>query len=177
MAGGRRGPAEGGVRGLGPLIFVTVGTHGQPFTRLLDALGAIDDELVVQYGTGAAPAGAVEAVAFMPFDQMLANFRRAEKVITHAGVGSILCATREGHRPLVVPRRHDLGEHVDEHQAELTRRLDERGSVIAVWETADLPRLLASAPPRGIAGSGDADPRLLAAVRAALRGDQAPSAL
>jgi UDP-N-acetylglucosamine transferase subunit ALG13 len=157
------------------LIFVTVGTHGQPFARLLDALGAIDDELVVQYGTGAAPPAAAEAVAFMPFDQMLANFRRAEKVVTHAGVGSILCAAREGHRPLVVPRRHDLGEHVDEHQAELTRRLEERGRVIAVWETTELPGLLAAAPARGAAGSIAADPTLTAAVRGALRGDQAPS--
>jgi UDP-N-acetylglucosamine transferase subunit ALG13 len=157
------------------LIFVTVGTHGQPFTRLLGSLGAIDDELVVQYGTGAPPPGVAEAVAFMPFEQMLANFRRAEKVITHAGVGSVLCATREGHLPLVVPRRHDLGEHVDEHQAELTRRLDERGSVIAVWETAELPGLLAAAPERGAAGSVGADSGLTAALRGALRGDQAPS--
>jgi UDP-N-acetylglucosamine transferase subunit ALG13 len=158
------------------LIFVTVGTHGQPFARLLDALGTLDEELVVQYGTGPAPAGVASATAFMPFDQMLANFRRAEKVITHAGVGSILCATREGHRPLVVPRRADLGEHVDEHQAELTRRLEERGRVIAVWETADLARLLAEAPPRGTVAATGADPALIAAVGGALRGDQAPSA-
>jgi UDP-N-acetylglucosamine transferase subunit ALG13 len=152
------------------LIFVTVGTHQQPFTRLLDALGAVDDELVVQYGPGEPPAGVAEAVAFMPFDRMLANFRRAEKVITHAGVGSILCATREGHVPLVVPRRHDLGEHVDEHQAELTRRLAERGNVIAVWDTAELPTLLASAPARRADGSPTAAPSALpAAVRAALQ--------
>jgi UDP-N-acetylglucosamine transferase subunit ALG13 len=157
------------------LIFVTVGTHGQPFARLLDALADIDEELVVQYGTGAAPAGVAEAAAFLPFDQMLANFRRAEKVITHAGVGSILCATREGHLPLVVPRRRELGEHVDGHQAELTRRLAERGRVIAVWETCDLPRLLAAAPARGATGAVGADPAFTAAVRAALRGDQAPS--
>jgi UDP-N-acetylglucosamine transferase subunit ALG13 len=153
------------------LIFVTVGTHGQPFARLLDALAGIDEELVVQYGPGRAPAGVAVAEAFMPFDQMLANFRRAEKVITHAGVGSILCASREGHLPLVVPRRHDLGEHVDEHQAELTRHLAERGSVIAVWDTADLPALLADAPARRPDGGGTVAPSTLPeAVRDALVG-------
>ena len=54
---------------------------------------------------------------------MLECFRSADKVVTHAGVGSILCADREGHVPLVVPRRHDLGEHVDDHQLELARAL------------------------------------------------------
>ena len=106
----------------------------------------------------------------MPFEEMVANFRAADRVITHAGVGSILCARREGHTPLVVPRRHDLGEHVDEHQAELTRALEERGSVIAVWDVADLPTLLATAPPRQEA-SASVEPPLCPSVRAALAGE------
>lgn len=149
------------------MIFVTVGTHHQPFARLLDALGGLDDELVVQYGPGAPPAGVAEATAFMPFDEMIERFRAADKVITHAGVGSILCARREGHVPLVVPRRHDLGEHVDDHQAELTRALAERGSVVAVWDVEELPRLLAAAPPRQPPAAVEAPP-LCSRVRAAL---------
>jgi UDP-N-acetylglucosamine transferase subunit ALG13 len=152
------------------VIFATVGTHHQPFQRLLEALGGLEvDELVVQYGSGSPPANAARAEAYMPFDAMLECFRAADRVITHAGVGSILCASREGHVPLVVPRRHDLGEHVDEHQAELTRALGEKGSVIPVWETADLAGLLASAPARG-AGGVHTDPRLCESVRDALLG-------
>jgi UDP-N-acetylglucosamine transferase subunit ALG13 len=115
-------------------------------------LGALDliggEELVVQYGPGSPPPGVARAEAYMPFDQMLECYRGASAVITHAGVGSILCATREGHTPLVVPRQHALGEHVDDHQAELTRALEGRGRVVAVWDTAQLPRLLAELPPR-----------------------------
>lgn len=152
------------------MIFVTVGTHQQPFERLLDALGSLPgEELVVQYGPGSPPPGAAHAEAYMPFERMLANFRRARKVITHAGVGSILCATREGHLPLVVPRRHDLGEHVDEHQAELTRALEARGAVIAVWDAAELPRLLASAPQRR-PPAAQPEPPLCREVRTALLG-------
>lgn len=150
------------------MIFVTVGTHQDPFDRLLGSLAQLDgEELVVQYGSGAPPPGVAEAEPFMPFDRMLDCFREAEKVITHAGVGSVLCATREGHTPLVVPRRHELGEHVDEHQAELTRALEGSGRVIGVWETAELPTLLASAPPR-TAAPERAEPALAAAVRNAL---------
>lgn len=150
------------------MIFVTVGTHQDPFTRLLDALASLDgSELVVQHGNAPPPPGVARAEAYMPFDQMVECFRAAEKVITHAGVGSILCASREGHTPLVVPRRHDLGEHVDEHQAELTRALEARGSVVGAWDTAALPALLATVPPRQPAAAAPA-PELAATVRSAL---------
>lgn len=168
MAGGGGEAEAGRVRREHPLIFVTVGTHQDPFGRLLDALAPLDgSQLVVQHGSAPPPPGVARAEAYMPFDRMVECFRTAEKVITHAGVGSILCASREGHTPLVVPRRHDLGEHVDEHQAELTRALEERGRVIGVWETAELPRLLAEAPARGAAAARSDSP-LAAAVRSAL---------
>lgn len=157
------------------MIFVTVGTHQQPFQRLLDALEVLDGaELTVQYGHGEPPPGAARAVPYMPFDAMVECFREADVVITHAGVGSVLCARREGHIPLVVPRRHDLGEHVDEHQAELTQALAERGSVVPVWDTAELAELVRAAPPKG-EGTVSADPSLPRAVRAALLGDGAQS--
>jgi UDP-N-acetylglucosamine transferase subunit ALG13 len=150
------------------VIFVTVGTHHQPFERLLDALGSLDDELAVQYGPGQPPAAA-HAEPFMPFDEMLVRFREADTVITHAGVGSIICARREGHVPLVVPRRHELGEHVDDHQVELTRALAERGSVVAVWDVDALAETVATAPPRQPA-SETVEPALCPSVRSALLG-------
>lgn len=153
------------------MIFVTVGTHHQPFERLLSALGSLDGaELVVQYGPAPKPAGVARAEAYMPFEEMVACFRAADVVVTHAGVGSILCARREGHTPLVVPRRHDLGEHVDEHQAELTRALEARGSVVAVWDTGELAAQVRAAPARRPAGGGE-EPPLCPSVRAALAGE------
>lgn len=149
------------------MIFVTVGTHHQPFERLLDALDDLDDELVVQYGPGKAPPNASRAQPFMTFDAMLDAFREADTIITHAGVGSILCASREGHVPLVVPRRHELEEHVDDHQVELTRALAERGSVVAVWDVNALAEIVAAAPPRRMP-SAKAEPALCPSVRDAL---------
>jgi UDP-N-acetylglucosamine transferase subunit ALG13 len=148
------------------VIFVTVGTHHQPFERLLDALDGLDGELVVQYGPGERPV-ASHAEPFMPFDEMLRRFREADTVITHAGVGSVICASREGHVPLVVPRRHDLGEHVDDHQVELTRALAQRGSVVAVWDVGGLAETVADAPPRR-PPSAKAEPALCPNVRSAL---------
>jgi UDP-N-acetylglucosamine transferase subunit ALG13 len=153
------------------LIFVTVGTHQQPFDRLLSALGRLDTgELVVQYGPAEPPPGIARAEAYMPFERVLACMREAETVITHAGVGSILCARREGHVPIVVPRRHDLGEHVDDHQAELTRALEPHGGIVAVWDVAELGEAVARSTRIAERPTGDAA-TLCASVRAALLGD------
>jgi UDP-N-acetylglucosamine transferase subunit ALG13 len=153
------------------LIFVTLGTHHDPFDRLLDALSAFDpDDLVVQYGPGSPPRGVRHAAAYMPFDEMQRNFDAAEGVITHAGVGSIICARRAGHVPLVVPRRHDLGEHVDDHQAELTRALEARGTVVAVWDPAELRARATEAFSRRREPGAMPEPALCPAVRAALGG-------
>jgi UDP-N-acetylglucosamine transferase subunit ALG13 len=99
--------------------------------------------------------------------------REATTVVTHAGVGSILSARRAGHLPVVVPRLHALGEHVDDHQAELTRTLEAAGEVVAVWPGEPLAPVIAGAASRRPVPSGDAVRPIHRAVRAALLGDAA----
>lgn len=156
------------------MIFVTVGTHQQPFERMLAALAALPaGELVVQHGYGAAPPGVAQAAAFMSFGEMLDQFEAAQTVVTHAGVGSILLAMRVGHTPIVVPRYKRFGEHVDDHQVELTRALAEGGRVIPAWSTDDLAATVSAAPPRRPPPERGERP-IHAAVRAALRGEEIP---
>lgn len=167
MAAGSSQTADA-LRGERPLIFVTVGTHHQPFQRLLDALDSLPlADLVVQFGHGSPPAGTRQASAFMGFAEMLENFRTADAVVTHAGVGSILCARRAGHVPVVVPRQRRYSEHVDDHQVELTQALDALGAVVAVWEVDRLASAAASVSRRQ-SRSPASDGRLQEAVRAAL---------
>ena len=153
------------------MIFVTVGTHQQPFQRMLSALEALPaSELVVQHGYGAPPSGVSHAAAFMSFGEMLEQFEAADTVVTHAGVGSILLALRVGHTPIVVPRYKRYGEHVDDHQVELTRALADAGRVVAAWDTAGLAATVRGAPPRRPPPERGQRP-IHAAVRAALRGE------
>jgi UDP-N-acetylglucosamine transferase subunit ALG13 len=131
------------------VIFVTVGTHHHGFARLLRAVEALTvPDLIVQHGHGTAPRNAAVAKPFMRFDEMLAQFERADAVITHAGVGSIILALRHGHVPVVMPRLRRHGEHVDDHQADLTRRLERDGLVTAAWNGPELGDLLARTPAR-----------------------------
>jgi UDP-N-acetylglucosamine--N-acetylmuramyl-(pentapeptide) pyrophosphoryl-undecaprenol N-acetylglucosamine transferase len=148
------------------VIFATVGTHGQPFSRFLDALASLDGDVVVQYGHNAAPAGVREAVAFMPFDELNGRMREADVVVTHAGVGSVLCAREAGHVPVVVPRLHRFGEHVDDHQLELVAALSKDGHVVPVMDISELPAAVQEAGRR--ADTTSAPKPLHAAVRAAL---------
>jgi len=76
------------------VIFATVGTHAQPFTRFLSALASLEDDVIVQYGHNPPPEGVSEAVAFMPFDVLNGHMREADVVVTHAGVGSDRKSTR-----------------------------------------------------------------------------------
>jgi UDP-N-acetylglucosamine transferase subunit ALG13 len=150
------------------VLYVTVGTHQQPFQRLLDALADLPaEELVVQFGHGSAPPGVARATAFTSFSETLHYISEADAVVTHAGVGSILCARRVGHVPVVVPRLRRYGEHVDDHQAELTRALAEEGLVVPVWDTDRLTEALDSMPRRS-APSPAASGELQRAVREAL---------
>jgi UDP-N-acetylglucosamine transferase subunit ALG13 len=157
------------------VIFVTVGTHQQRFDRLIAALDQLhDDAVVVQHGHSTAPSGGARAVPFMEFDEMLECLRAARLVITHAGVGSILCARREGHVPVVVPRERRFREHVDDHQLELARALAARGSILAVWDVARLREAVAAVPTRAAPLLSE-HPQLAAAVREAILGPESSS--
>jgi UDP-N-acetylglucosamine transferase subunit ALG13 len=122
------------------LIFATVGTHHQPFDRFVRVALAIarDEQLVIQHGhTARVPAGpSVQWHQWLAPEDMAALMRAADVVITHAGVASIVDAVRAGHRPIVVPRRQHLGEHVDDHQLQIVRALEEQGIVTQVRNTA-----------------------------------------
>jgi UDP-N-acetylglucosamine transferase subunit ALG13 len=130
------------------MILVTVGTHEQPFDRLVEAAAGLggDEHLVVQYGTSKLPHGRGEWVDFMSFDELAERASQARVVVCHAGVGSIVLARRYGHRPIIMPRRPHLGEHLDEHQMSLTRRLAQAGLVTVVEDAHQLAEAV-EAPP------------------------------
>jgi UDP-N-acetylglucosamine transferase subunit ALG13 len=152
------------------LIFVTLGTHHDPFPRLIDGLQALDgQDLVVQHGHSPAPLHVADAIDFLPFADLMEQIRTADAVVTHAGVGSILTCLRLGRTPLVVPRQRRFGEHVDDHQVELTRALADDGKVLPVWDVADLPELVEAAPEPVAVLDNHAGAGLQLAVREALQ--------
>jgi UDP-N-acetylglucosamine transferase subunit ALG13 len=136
----------------GPLLLVTVGTDHHRFDRLVRW---VDDWLVaaggagaplrclMQTGTSAPPSsGAADWQPYLEFDALQAALRNAAAVVCHGGPGTILGARHLGAVPIVVPRRHQLGEHVDDHQVAFSRRLAAGGGVYLAESQADLHALL-----------------------------------
>ena len=182
----------------GPLLLVTVGTDHHPFDRLvrwvdgwLDSPGgrAAGLRCLMQTGTSAPPAGGTARwQAYLEFEALQAAMRDAAAVVCHGGPGTILGARHMGAVPIVVPRQHRLGEHVDDHQVAFSRRLAAERSVFLAEDEADLHRLLdrvaaepaafrASAEQRGTATAVRAFERLvdgLVAGRPATAGGSAP---
>jgi UDP-N-acetylglucosamine transferase subunit ALG13 len=155
------------------MIVVTVGTNEQPFDRLVRAAASLggDEPLLVQYGSSRVPHGRGEWVDFLPFDELEAHAAAARVLVCHAGVGSIMLARRSGKRPIVLPRRHHLGEAVDDHQLPLARRLAQAGLVTLVEDERALAAAVrAPEPPIAAVRRVDGADALSADVRGVLAG-------
>lgn len=125
-------------------IVVTFGTGPFEFSRGANAvLAALPESARVVWQRGTTPEVEPwpgEVHEWMGYDDLRDAMVESDVVVTHAGVGSILTALRAGRRPIVLPRRAELGEVVDDHQVQLTAGLEERGLVVG----SDLdPSLLA----------------------------------
>jgi UDP-N-acetylglucosamine transferase subunit ALG13 len=66
---------------------------------------------------------------YLAYPEMEAALREASAVVSHGGPGTIMLALAAGKKPIVVPRRSALGEHVDDHQVNFARRASDRGTI------------------------------------------------
>lgn len=152
------------------MIFATCGSSPFAFDRMMRALEALPaPELIVQHGPSPPPPS-VEAYSFLPFGRMVELMAQADIVVSHAGVGSIMCALEAGHVPVVFPRLKSYSETVDDHQAELASALAERGTVIVATSPQELVNAVKSVPVRSRPSARSAS-GLSLAVRAAIRGE------
>jgi UDP-N-acetylglucosamine transferase subunit ALG13 len=131
----RQGPARDVQR-----VFVTLGTiKPYRFGRLVDHLAAIlppHVDVVWQLGVTPAPPGLRGTVhAHMSAADFQTESRRADVVVTHSGVGTVIGLIESGIFPVVVPRRSAHGEHVDDHQEEIAALVS--GSGLGLVAEAD----------------------------------------
>ena len=127
------------------MIFVTVGTHEQPFNRLIEKMdelvesGKIKEKVVVQYGFSTYEANHCEMHQMMSFDEMQQAFKEARIVITHGGPSSFVEALQYGKVPIVVPRQQEFNEHVNNHQFDFVKLISERmNNIIPVYDIDQL---------------------------------------
>ena len=162
---------KGRIRGSDLLIFLSLGTHEQPFDRALELVPALAraEDVVVQHGHTRARRELLNVswLEFVSYEELVALMRRASTVACHAGVGTIMTALSLGKIPLVMPRLRELNEHVDDHQLQIAAALAKRGLVVSYLPGDDLLESVDAAR-AGHATLGGGGNRLKQAVRAAV---------
>jgi UDP-N-acetylglucosamine transferase subunit ALG13 len=142
-----------------------------PFDRLVKALDKWaaanpDVTVVAQTGETQFVPEALECHAFLAPEKFAACQMNAEVIVSHAGMGAILSAGMLGKPLIMMPRRHALGEHRNDHQMATARRFEGRPGIHVAWDEGALAALLdrrrdlAAAPEL----SHHASPELLSAI-------------
>ena len=119
---------------------MTVGTDHHQFDRLVRwvdtwALAHPDHPCRIQRGTSVRPESCASD-EYVAYSALIGSMQASAVIVTHGGPATIMEARAHGHLPVVVPRRPDLGEHVDDHQIRFSRWMAGRHQVLLA-ETED----------------------------------------
>jgi len=126
------------------VILATVGTQ-LPFPRLirtLDEMAPSLGRIVAQIGDNPETPRYLEHHRAMEpgaFEQL---FRQADRIVSHAGIGTLLAAKKHGKPIIVFPRRAALGEHRNDHQLATAKQLESHAGVHVAYDEQELERLL-----------------------------------
>lgn len=125
------------------MIFVTVGTHEQQFNRLVQCVdslkekGIITEDVMIQTGFSTYEPKFCAYSQWVPYEQMLEYVRKARIVVTHGGPSSFIMPLQVGKIPVVVPRKKEMDEHVNDHQLTFCLAVAQRQKNILVVEDID----------------------------------------
>lgn len=135
------------------MIFVTVGTHEQPFNRLVEFVdmlkenGTITEDVIIQTGFSTYEPKHCRWQKLFPYQEMVRLVQEARIVITHGGPSSFIMPLQIGKIPVVVPRQKQYEEHVNDHQLLFAKTLAQRqGNLIVVENIDDLKDILLRYP-------------------------------
>ena len=113
------------------MIFVTLGSQNFQFNRLLieiDRLveeGKITEEVFAQIGYSDYKPKNYCYKEFLDRDEFMDIMSKCKKVITHGGTGAIIGAVKKGKKVIAIPRLSKYGEHVDDHQLQITKQFSD----------------------------------------------------
>ena len=126
------------------MILVMLGTQNNDFHRLLKEIeknienGNINEEVFVQAGFTKYKSDKMKIFSLTSKENLEDLIKQAELIITHAGVGSIEMALEQNKKVIAVPRLKKFGEHVNDHQKDIEKKLDEKGCLIGIDDVSKL---------------------------------------
>ena len=112
------------------MIFVTVGNDFRSFDRLLKKMDeialSIPSEIVMQRGYSKYHPKNVKQFDFVSMNESVEYIRRSDLVVSHAGIGTVILCKEYGIPILIIPRRKKNGEHMNDHQLEIAKALENK---------------------------------------------------
>ena len=126
------------------MIFVTIGTQKQQFTRLFDLIEKSnylkDKQVIAQTGNTNYTSNndRIKAVSFLDDELLQKYLNECDFVISHGGVGTIFTALNLHKKILVVPRLKKYKEHKDNHQLEICKELQKENYLLYLSENENL---------------------------------------
>ena len=130
------------------MILVMLGTQNNSFHRLLEEIdrlidcGKIHEKVIVQAGYTKYESINMEIFSLLPQEELEKYQKEADLIITHGGVGSIINSLRMGKKVIAVPRLHEYGEHVNNHQKQIVESFDKKGYIIGINDVSELENAL-----------------------------------
>ena len=121
-----------------------LGTQNNSFNRLLEQIdrliekNVINEKVVVQAGYTKYESKNMEIFSLISQDELEKYQEEADLIITHGGVGSIIGSLKKGKKVIAVPRLHEYGEHVNDHQKQIIESFDKDGYIIGVNDVSKL---------------------------------------
>lgn len=118
------------------MILVILGTQDKSFKRLLKAVdheinrGNIKDEVIVQAGYTKYKSCHMKIFDLIPMKEFEQLIKKADLIITHGGVGSIMSGVRSNKKIIAVARLKKYGEHTNDHQKQIIQEFVNKGYIL-----------------------------------------------
>lgn len=126
------------------MILVMLGTQNNSFHRLLEEIdklikeNIIREEVIVQAGYTKYETDDMKIIDLMPKEELEELQDKADLIITHGGVGSIISSLEKGKKVIAIPRLHKYGEHVNDHQKEIVEKFNNDGCIIGINDVKEV---------------------------------------
>lgn len=126
------------------MILVLLGTQNNSFYRLLEEVqknidnGNIKEKVIVQKGYTKFQSKDMEMYKELPVEKINELIEKADIVITHGGVGSIISSITRGKKVIAVPRLKKYKEHVNDHQLDIINSFNDNGYIIGIQNVEQL---------------------------------------
>lgn len=133
------------------MILVMLGTQNNSFHRLLEEINKlikkeiIQEEVIVQAGYTKYETPNMEIFGLIPKEELKQYQQEARIIITHGGAGSIITSLQYGKKVIAVPRKHEYGEHVNNHQEEIVELFNSKGYIIGTNGVEELEQAIEKA--------------------------------